>query len=96
MFFFVDRRHEDLEEEQEIMNITAQAHDQVRQNHGFIDVDGFVFRNRNLVEKPAALLQNNWRISRKPVIIWVIPMVSGSLPKMSSLKNTPDFKPERK
>ena len=27
---FVDRRHEDLEEEEEIMNITAQAHDQVR------------------------------------------------------------------
>ena len=30
LVFIVDRRHEDLEEEEEIMNITAQAHDQVR------------------------------------------------------------------
>ncbi len=29
--------HEDLEEEEEIMNINAQAQDQVRYNHGFVD-----------------------------------------------------------
>ena len=45
--FLLHHRHEDLEEEEEIMNITAQAHDQVRrQNHGFYWCRWFRFQEQ--------------------------------------------------
>ena len=77
------------------MNITAQVHDQVRHNHGFIRVNGFVFRNRNLVEKPAAFYEiiagfletNNYLGSSHGFRKHIEIVVS---------KNTPDLKPERK